>query len=346
MMRPVKATIIIPCFRNESTIFDVLSDIRCQTCSAWELLVVGNGPCQEAQRKIVEAASYEDERIKYLSIEKSGVSRARNLGIEKASGDWIAFVDADDRVPSQWLGNLLSHVSREPDVVAGGISYRDKRSLNVRRVDLKLDSEEIYCNDAKKFVPIFLSDIAVTYSPCTKIFRTKFLMNSGIMFREDISVYEDGIFNLEIAKACSSMCFIRQTGYEYCLHPSTSAIGRYHACMPEAVGARRKLTESVMSRGGFEKNEIEHRIAAQLAADALDVFLNVYRPGSPAQFSSKVKLVREIFANEDVACAWRVSRPTMKNLPLLAFWFFYAIRSPFLCVMAFHFLFFLRKLWR
>ena len=86
-MRPVKATIIIPCFRNESTISDVLLDIRRQTCSDWELLVVGNGPCQEAQRKIVEAAASVDARIKYLSIEDPCVSLARNLGIEKASGD-------------------------------------------------------------------------------------------------------------------------------------------------------------------------------------------------------------------------------------------------------------------
>lgn len=345
-MRLVKTTIIIPCFRNESTISDVLTDIKCQTCSDWELLVVGNGPCQEAQRKIVEAAASEDDRIKYLSIEEAGVSRARNLGIEKASGEWIAFVDADDRVPPQWLGNFLSHVSLEPDVVVGGISYRDKRSSNVRRVDLKLDSEEVYCNDAKKFVPVFFSDIAVTYSPCTKIFRTQFLKNSGIMFREDISVYEDGIFNLEIAMACSSMCFIRQTGYEYCLHPSTSAIGRYHACMKEAVDARRKLIEFVMRRGGFKQNDIERRMSVQLEADMLDVFLNLYRPGSSTKFSGKVKLAREIFANEDIARAWRVSRPTMKNLPLLAFWSFYVIRSPFLCVMAFHFLFLLRKLGR
>ena len=342
----MKVTVIIPCFRNESTISRVLSDIRYQTSSDWELLVIGNGPCQEAQRNIVEAATSEDDRIKYLSIEESGVSRARNIGIEKASGDWIAFVDADDRVPPQWLDNYLSHVSREPDVIAGGISYRDERSSNVRRVDLKLDVEELYCNDAKEFVPVFLSDIAVTYSPCTKLFKTQFLKNSGIMFREDISVYEDGIFNLEIAKACSSMCFIRQTGYEYCLHPSTSAIGRYHACMPEAVDARRKLIESVMRRGEFGQDDIKRRIAAQLEADVLDVFLNVYRPGSLTQFSGKVKLAREIFAKEDIACAWSVSRPTMKNLPLLVFWFFYVIRSPFLCVMAFRSLFFLRKIWR
>ena len=87
-------------------------------------------------------------------------------------------------------------------------------------------------------------------------------------------------------------------------------------------------------------------MSVQLEADMLDVFLNLYRPGSSTKFSGKVKLAREIFANEDIARAWRVSRPTMKNLPLLAFWSFYVMRSPFLCVMAFHFLFLLRKLWR
>ena len=101
-----------------------------------------------------------------------------------------------------------------------------------------------------------------------------------------------------------------------------------------------------MRRGGLKQNDIERRMSVQLEADMLDVFLNLYRPGSSTKFSGKVKLAREIFANEDIARAWRVSRPTMKNLPLLAFWSFYVMRSPFLCVMAFHFLFLLRKLWR
>ena len=303
-MKSATATIIVPCFRNEDSIADILADIKSQTCPNWELIVVGNGPSQEVQKEIVKSFAACDDRITYLSIDEAGVSRARNLGIEKASGEWIAFVDADDRIPPHWLSGYLLHASRQPDMIVGGISYRDMRTSSVRREDLKIESDGLYCQKETEFLPVFLSNMAVTYSPCTKLYNTHFLKSSGVRFREDISVYEDGIFNLELALVCKSMCFVRQTGYEYCLHPSTSAIGRYHACMKEAVDARRKLIESVMRRGGLKQNDIERRMSVQLEADMLDVFLNLYRPGSSTKFSSKVKLVRDIFANEDIARAW------------------------------------------
>ena len=247
-MKSATATIIVPCFRNEDSIADILADIKSQTCPNWELIVVGNGPSQEAQKEIVKSFASCDDRITYLSIDEAGVSRARNLGIEKASGEWIAFVDADDRIPPHWLSGYLLHASRQPDMIVGGISYRDMRTSSVRREDLKIEADGLYYQKETEFLPVFLSNMAVTYSPCTKLYNAHFLKSSGVRFREDISVYEDGIFNLELALVCKSMCFVRQTGYEYCLHPASSAIGRYHKCMAVAVDIRRRLIEEVFDR--------------------------------------------------------------------------------------------------
>ena len=92
----MKVSIVVPCYKNEDTIASVVRDIRQQTYLDWELIVVGNGPNQDAQREIVESESKKDSRIIYLSIEEKGVSRARNNGILVATGEWLAFVDADD----------------------------------------------------------------------------------------------------------------------------------------------------------------------------------------------------------------------------------------------------------
>lgn len=345
-MKSATATIVVPCFRNEDSIANILTDIQSQTCPDWELIVIGNGPSQEAQEAIVKSFAASDGRITFLSIDEAGVSRARNLGIEKASGEWIAFVDADDRIPPHWLSDYLFHVSKSPDMIVGGISYRDLRTGRVRREDLKIESDGWYCSNEKDFLPVFLSDMAASYSPCTKLYNARFIKDSGVRFRENISVYEDGIFNLELALACKSMCFVRQTGYEYCLHSNTSSIGRYHKCMAAAVDIRRRLIEDVLRRGGSGSAAIDKAIASQLESDMLDILLNEYRTDAVSRFRDKLKLVRELFADRRLVSAWRKSRPSLDNMPLVALRFFHAIRSPLLCVLSFDVLLKLRGAWR
>lgn len=342
----MKTSIVVPCFKNESSIANVLEDVENQTCHDWELIVVGNGPGQEAQRKIVESFAANDGRISYITLAEQGVSRARNKGIDESKGDWIAFVDADDRLPAWWLENYLSHASKRPDMIIGGISYRDVRSGKIRRADLKLGGDEFYSMRADEFTSVFLSDMAVMYSPCTKFYNARFLKDSGVRFKEDVSVYEDGIFSLELASVCNSMLFFRQTGYEYCRHPETSAIGRYHPNMEKAVKIRRQAMYAVLKRAELDVETIDRRMAGLVQADFLDLLLNLYREGSKVGFAEKHEILKKIFIMQELADAWKRVRPSVRNPPLVLFRFFHLIRSPFLCVLTFNVLFAIRKIWR
>jgi glycosyltransferase involved in cell wall biosynthesis len=342
----MKVSIVVPCYKNEDTIASVVRDIRQQTYRDWELIVVGNGPNQDAQREIVESESEEDTRIIYLSIEEKGVSRARNKGVSVATGEWLAFVDADDCVPSRWLENFLSHASKSPDIIIGGISYKNLLSGKVKRADLALDFEEVYSDVASEFIPLFLSDMAATYSPCTKLYNLGFIRRSKILFRDDISIYEDGIFNLQLALECCSMCFFRQTGYEYCLHPGSSSIGQFHSSMTAAVKIRRELQRKVLLRGGFGEMEIDRKMAGIVAGDALDTILNLYRVGSGSSFFDKRRRLKRVYNDSELINAWKVFNPPMSNIPLVLFRIFHALRAPTFCLATFHLLFAVRNLWR
>ena len=343
-MKSPAVSIIVPVLKAEAYIKNVISDIARQTCRAWELIVVGNGPDQDAQRAIVEAVAANDDRISYLSIQEAGVSRARNAGIEHARGRWIAFVDADDRLPADWLRNYLAHVDGAPDMIVGGII--SKVDGKTKRADLRLERDGIVHDKPEKFLPLFMSDIAAMYSPCTKLYRAEFLNASGVKFRESISIYEDGIFNLELALKCNSMCFVRQTGYEYVLHPETSAIGRSHSCISDAVNFRRMLKGQMLRRAGLPSEEITRRVESQYAADVLDIFLNDFRMGCEKTFGDKVAQTRQMFSDARLAQAWRSVRSIVSNPPLTVFRVFQALHAPGLCVMAFTILFALRRCWR
>lgn len=96
-------SIIIPLFNKERTIADALGSVLRQNCQDFEIVVVNDG---SSDRSLAAAESIEDSRISIFSTENHGPSSARNLGIRKASGTWIIFLDADDVLAPGALDNF------------------------------------------------------------------------------------------------------------------------------------------------------------------------------------------------------------------------------------------------
>ena len=90
-------SIIVPCFNSEKTIATCLMSIEKQSYSNIEIIVIDDGST-DATVSIVEKLAKNDNRIKVYSKSNEGVSIARNYGIEKATGEYIGFVDADDMI--------------------------------------------------------------------------------------------------------------------------------------------------------------------------------------------------------------------------------------------------------
>lgn len=338
-------SIVMPCFRAEGHVAKMIGDIRNQTYSHWELIVVGNGAGQGPQREIVESFSAQDARISYCSLSEAGVSRARNFGMAKAAGEWVAFVDADDRVPEGWLRHYMDHAGSDIDAVAGGIVYENETGCACHASDLQVAEDGTFSAAPSEFVQTFLGNMAAAYSPCSKILRAEFLKRSGVRFDEKLAVYEDGAFNLELLCRYNAVRFIRQTGYRYVSRPG-SAIGRYHADLPLAVERRRKLLESVLLRAGGGSAAVAKAVANQLACDSLDILLNCFRVGSPIAFGGRCDLARRLFADTNVAASLRGIVPPLRNAPLVLFRLFFRLRFPVGCVCCFTVLFGLRRLLR
>ena len=326
-----KISIIVPCFKAEKYIATILCDVRAQRYANWELLVVGNGPGQQIQADIVRRVSAEDSRVRYLSVAPAGVSCARNFGIEHATGDWIAVADADDRVPVDWLLNFSRCFPPRPDMIAGGIREQRYGARHIVEGDLEIESDVLYVEELRTGLSVFASNLAVMYSPCSKIFRRDFLLNSGILFDTHLSIYEDGVFCLQLALKCRSMSFVRQTGYVYCIREG-SAIGRYHENLPTALKTRRGLLRALSVARGDPEYEVQRLPCLQYSADALDLLLNTFRSGSPFGFASKVSLAKELIRDEDLKISWSGAGPIRGNAPLKLFKALWRVRSASFCV--------------
>lgn len=110
-MKPV-ISIVIPVYNKEKCIENTLKSVFNQTFEAYEIILINDGSTDASEAEILKFSS---DKINYFKTENKGVSRARNFGIEKASGTYIAFLDADDIWFPNHLENLMALVNNYPN---------------------------------------------------------------------------------------------------------------------------------------------------------------------------------------------------------------------------------------
>ncbi len=124
-------SIIIPLYNKEHFIVKTLQSALNQTCKDFEIIIINDGSTDTSLEKIKQIS---DSRISVFTIENQGVSHARNFGIDKASTEYIAFLDADDLWLPNHLESLKQLIKTYPDCGLYANAYVKKMA------DMSLDS--------------------------------------------------------------------------------------------------------------------------------------------------------------------------------------------------------------
>lgn len=106
-MKEKKVTIIIPCYKVDKYITDCLECVIQQTYSELEIILVDDGSPDRCG-EICEEYAKKDARIIVIHKTNGGLSDARNVAIDIASGDWITFIDSDDMVAPNYIERLVT----------------------------------------------------------------------------------------------------------------------------------------------------------------------------------------------------------------------------------------------
>ena len=116
----MEISVIVPVYNKARYIGSVLSDITKQTFRDFECIIVDDGST-DLSGKICDDFAAQDNRFRVLHTPNSGVSHARNVGLAKAQGKYITFIDADDRIENGYLQKLYADiVSTNADMVIAG----------------------------------------------------------------------------------------------------------------------------------------------------------------------------------------------------------------------------------
>lgn len=211
-MNPV-ISVIIPVHNAEVYLRECLDSVLAQTLKELEVLCVENDST-DASLSILQQYAAKDNRVKVLRS-RLGVSAARNVGIDKARGEWLTFVDADDAIAPFALKMLLAAaIKGKASAVASGIERVTEipHPRNPGRAKVDLTSGEnaiVFCLHQK----------GMDSSVCGKLFQASLFADSKLRFRS--GRFEDLDIIYRIYDRCRRVCILRETIYYYRINPDS-----------------------------------------------------------------------------------------------------------------------------
>lgn len=124
----IMVSIIVPVYNSENSIVRCLDSISMQTYSNFEAIIIDDGSIDESLQ-ICNHYSNKDKRFVVKHIENSGVSVARNTGLDLAKGDYISFLDSDDFLAIDFLENMIAKINESQSKIVISSFYREKEGL-------------------------------------------------------------------------------------------------------------------------------------------------------------------------------------------------------------------------
>lgn len=186
---PPQVSIIVPAFNAGRFLEECLDSIRSQTFGDFECIVVNDGSI-DSTGSIAEAFGRKDSRFKTITTPNSGVSAARNTGIDLAVGEYLVFADADDLLHPEALAGMIDGIQKfRADICITAFKKfkTDKNSPSVRFPKSLRTDVEIY--NYREAMKAALYQKRLFNSPWGLIIKRS-LLGSDIRFREGTR-YED-----------------------------------------------------------------------------------------------------------------------------------------------------------
>jgi len=169
-------SIVIPTYNHSNFLSKALESVLNQTYKNWEVIIIDNNST-DGTDKIIN--KYDDPRIKYLKINNNGIiAKSRNLGIEAAQGEWIAFLDSDDWWTEDKLKTCIDEINENVDLL-----YHDLEVINKSKSYFKKKKYKGY--QLKKPILIDLLIGAITNGNA--------IAQSSVMLRKNLFIKIGGI---------------------------------------------------------------------------------------------------------------------------------------------------------
>ena len=150
-------SVVIPCYNHAKFLPDALFSILNQTYAHWECIIVNDGSPDNTE-EVAQQWLLKDERITYYKKENRGLSNARNYGIERALGQYILTLDADDKFEKTFIEkavNVFNNCIEVGIVSCWGLRFKKNKYYGLFKPNGKELNDYLFCNAASAGSVIF-----------------------------------------------------------------------------------------------------------------------------------------------------------------------------------------------
>ena len=306
-------SVILPVYQGEKYLKKCVESVQNQSFQDWELLIVDDGST-DSTPAICEECAAADDRIRVIHRRKNGgVSEARNIGLNEASGDFIAFLDVDDRYEYQALETVWSmQLQSGADTVGFGhlfLAHDGSKST------MTLLPEGIYDEAAirERIVTPLLGERLVSPVFAGNVWRylfsAKLIRSAALRFTGTYK--EDELFVLEYFCHAKKLAVTAKPLYRFFLNPSAARF-RYRKDLDEAV--RRHLNCKRALAEKYALGDLMPQWEANSTwAGLLSLVENTYSRENPLPVRKKQKAVEDLCAREEMAAAIAALSPAGLN---------------------------------
>lgn len=169
-------SVIVPVYNVEHYIKRCVDSILVQTYTNLEIILVDDGSTDRSGRICDEYAEI-DLRVKVIHVNNSGQAEARNLGMDKAKGDYYAFVDSDDYIMTDYISYLYEIMqTKEVQISICGYQKITEQIENKKKIDNSLN-KEIKVYDSKEGIFQLLYQKGIVTVVWGRLFKSKLFCN-------------------------------------------------------------------------------------------------------------------------------------------------------------------------
>ena len=252
-----KVSVIVPVYNVADYLERCLNSLAKQTLDDIEIIVVNDGSTDNSQEIIDLFQEKYSDRIIGIEIENSGVAHARNVGLKKASGEFVGFVDSDDYVDVNMFEQLYDKAKEETaDIVVSGYT----RVYAASSRDFQLGEIEIYGKSLKESPQILSAGVPYIWN---KIFSRKMIEENEITFNE-FGIFEDLLFTYQCFLYAERISKRDQAYYYYRVSREGSATHHFSDKFFDIFNVIDLLTQEAKKVGLYE------RLKEQLVYTALN----------------------------------------------------------------------------
>jgi glycosyltransferase involved in cell wall biosynthesis len=215
-MESPKVSVIVPVYNSEEFIHRCIDSILAQTFTNFECILIDDGSTDNSL-DICNQYHKTDNRFIVIHQQNSGVSAARNKGLEISRGQYICFIDSDDFAQNNMLEKLFTAISNSnTDVVVSGYTENNKACT--------ICNEDFILSDLSTIEIVHYLEMRQAFGLVwNKLFNKTILDTHTIRFPMSIKFGEDMIFNLEYFRHVKTAYISHNNLYNY-LHDNQSAV--------------------------------------------------------------------------------------------------------------------------